>query len=192
MRPGGPNTKTSIPFAALPHEIAADPRLSGTDRGVLPRPSSTSPGPTTRCWPCDNRRWPGPSAAPGTVRRCPGSPPGGPGYVRVEHVRASNPTGRLIQLTCREPDWERPRQAPVKPVATCPSKRLGIERPAGVETGWTRRRIVVVERLRTEESANSRNDHDRDPAPPPVDLPTPPAAVPLQAEVRLGPRSPGN
>ena len=32
MCPWGTQPKTSIPFAAIPHDIAADPRLSPTDR----------------------------------------------------------------------------------------------------------------------------------------------------------------
>ena len=41
---------------------------------------------------------------------------------------------------------------------------------------------MIVERLRTEEFALPERSRP-DPAPPPVDLPTPPAAVPLQAKV---------
>ena len=41
---------------------------------------------------------------------------------------------------------------------------------------------MIVERLRTEELALPERSRP-DPAPPPVDLPTPPAAVPLQAKV---------
>ena len=168
--------KTSIPFAAIPHDIAADPRLSPTDLRVLTALFYFARADTS-CWPCDNSIAAGVDRHPGTVRRSLRHLED-LGYIRRQPSR-ENPTGRLIHLTCREPDWERPPQTPI------PERR-----PRG---GWSSRRAgrssaahakgdVVVEGLKTEEFAIPERSRP-DPAPSPVDLPTPVAAVPLQAKV---------
>ena len=174
--PRGTQYKTSIPFAAIPHDIAADPRLSPTDLRVLAALFYFARADAS-CWPCDNSIAARVHRHPGTVRRSLRRLED-LGYIRREPSR-ENPTGRLIYLTCREPDWERPRQAPV-PVRGARGDRArrarGGRAPAHAEGD------VIVERLRTEEFALPERSRP-DPAPPPVDLPTPPAAVPLQAKV---------
>ena len=173
--PRGTQYKTSIPFAAIPHDIAADPRLSPTDLRVLAALFYFARADAS-CWPCDNSIAARVHRHPGTVRRSLRHLED-LGYIRREPSR-ENPTGRLIHLTCREPDWERPRQAPV-PARGARGDRAparGGRAPAHAEGD------VIVERLRTEEFALPERSRP-DPAPPPVDLPTPPAAVPLQAKV---------
>ena len=167
--------KTSIPFAAIPHDIAADPRLSPTDLRVLAALFYFARA-NTSCWPCDNSIAARVHRHPGTVRRSLRRLED-LGYIRREPSR-ENPTGRLIHLTCREPDWKRPRQAPV-PARGARGDRAparGGRAPAHAEGD------VIVEGERTEELALPERSRP-DPAPPPVDLPTPTAAVPLQAKV---------
>ena len=108
--PRGTQYKASIPFAAIPHDIAADPRLSPTDLRVLAALFYFARADAS-CWPCDNSIAARVHRHPGTVRRSLRRLED-LGYIRRQPSR-ENPTGRLIHLTCREPDWERPRQAPV-------------------------------------------------------------------------------
>ena len=131
--PRGTQYKTSIPFAAIPHDIAADPRLSPTDLRVLAALFYFARADTS-CWPCDNSIAARVHRHPGTVRRSLRHLED-LGYIRRQPSR-ENPTGRLIHLTCREPDWERPRQAPVPRAA-----HGGIERrSAGGSSAGARRR----------------------------------------------------
>jgi Helix-turn-helix domain len=174
--PRGTQYKTSVPFAAIPHDIAADPRLSPTDLRVLAALFYFARADAS-CWPCDNSIAARVHRHPGTVRRSLRHLED-LGYIHREPSR-ENPTGRLIHLTCREPDWERPRQAPI------PERR----RSGGSSAGAREDRApahaegdVIVEGLKTEEVAIPERSRP-DPAPPPVDLPTPTAVVPLQAEV---------
>jgi len=174
--PRGTQYKTSIPFAAIPHDIAADPRLSPTDLRVLAALFYFARADAS-CWPCDNSIAARVHRHPGTVRRSLRHLED-LGYIRREPSR-ENPTGRLIRLTCREPDWKRPQQAPV------PARRRTGGLSAGARGGRAPAHAkgdVIVERLRTEEFALPERSRP-DPAPAPVDLPTPPAAVPLQAKV---------
>ena len=114
--PRGTQYKASIPFAAIPHDIAADPRLSPTDLRVLAALFYFARADAS-CWPCDNSIAARVHRHPGTVRRSLRRLED-LGYIRRQ-PSWENPTGRLIHLTCREPDWERPRQAPV------PARRTG-------------------------------------------------------------------
>src|SRR5512135_3511024 len=169
-------SKTSIPFAAIPHDIAADPRLSPTDLRVVAALFYFARADTS-CWPCDNSIATRVHRHPGTVRRSLRHLED-LGYIRRQPSR-ENPTGRLIHLACREPDWERPRQAPV------PARRRTGGSSAGARGGRAPAHAegdVIVERLRTEEFAVPERSRP-DPVPPPVDLPTPTAVVPLQAKV---------
>ena len=132
--PRGTQSKTSIPFAAIPHDIAADPRLSPTDLRVLAALFYFARADAS-CWPCDNSIAARVHRHPGTVRRS---------LRRLEDLRYirrepswGNPTGRLIHLTCREPDWERPRQAPVPAPAHGEIER---RRSGGSSAGARRRR----------------------------------------------------
>ena len=101
--------RTSIPFAAIPHDIAADPRLSATDVRVLAALAYFARADLS-CWPSDHSIAGRVHCHPGTVQRslrCLEDL----GYIRRQP--SQNPTGRLIHLTCRQPDWERPRQVPI-------------------------------------------------------------------------------
>ena len=123
--PGDPIPRPSIPFAALPHDIAADPRLSPHRFAGARRPLLLRPGRGHLLALRQLDRCPGPRH-PETVRRSLRHLED-LGYIRREPSR-ENPTGRLIHLTCREPDWERPRQAPVPSLANRgdrPPARLG-------------------------------------------------------------------
>ena len=131
--PRGTQYKTSIPFAAIPHDIAADPRLSPTDLRVLAALFYFARADAS-CWPCDNSIAARVHRHPGTVRRSLRHLED-LGYIRREPSR-ENPTGRLIHLTCREPDWERPRQAPVP----APARRGSSAARGGVERRARRRR----------------------------------------------------
>ena len=174
--PRGTQCKTSIPFAAIPHDIAADPRLSPTDLRVLTALFYFARADVS-CWPSDKSIAARVDRHPGTVRRslrhledlC---------YIRRQPSRG-NPTGRLIHLTCREPDWERPRQTliPVRRRAGGSSAGARGDRSPAHAKG-----DVVVEGLKTEEFAIAERSRP-DPAPSPVELPTPVAAVSLQAKV---------
>ena len=130
--PRGTQYKTSIPFAAIPHDIAADPRLSPTDLRVLAALFYFARADAS-CWPCDNSIAARVHRHPGTVRRSLRRLED-LGYIRRQ-PSWENPTGRLIHLTCREPDWERPRQVPVPAPA-----HGGIERRAGGSSAGARRR----------------------------------------------------
>ena len=131
----------------------------------------------TSCWPCDNSIADRVHCHPGTIQRSLRYLED-LGYIRRQPSR-ENPTGRLIHLTCREPDWERPPTGHPSPK----HRRWG-DQPsnAGIERRHAKG-DVVVEGLKTEESRNFPERSRPDPAPPPVDLPTPVAAVPLQAKV---------
>ena len=129
--PRGTQDKTqSLPFAAIPHDIAADPRLSPTGPRCARGAFSTSPGPTP-AGPATTDRRPGPSPLPGTVRRSLRHQED-LGYIR-RHRPGQNPTGRLIQLTCREPDWV---IGPGRPQPVGPAPQNGGGAPP--QTGGTR------------------------------------------------------
>src|SRR5512135_3349059 len=174
--PRGTQSKTSIPFAAIPHDIAADPRLSSTDLRVLAALFYFAKADTS-CWPCDNSIADRVHCHPGTVQRSLRYLED-LGYIRRQPSR-ENPTGRLIHLTCREPDWERPPQTPTLKRRRSGGSSAGAR---GDQAPALANGDVVVEGLKTEECALLERSRP-DPAPPPVDLPTPAAAVPLQAKV---------
>ena len=167
--------RTSIPFAAIPHDIAADPRLSALDVRVLAALFYFARADTS-CWPSDHSIAGRVHCHPGTVQRSLRYLED-LGYIRRQPAR--NPTGRTIHLTYREPNWERPRQTPV------PKRRRVGGASAGAQGGQAPALAngdVVVEGLRTEECKPPERSRP-DPVPPPVDLPTPVMAVPLQAKV---------
>src|SRR5512133_4036077 len=94
--PRGTQHHTGVPFAALPHDIAADPRLSPTDLRVLAALlyyARQDP----RWYPSDASLAARVHRHPGTVRRCLKRLED-LGYIRREFVQATpaNPTGRLI------------------------------------------------------------------------------------------------
>src|SRR3954467_4886384 len=90
--------KTVVPFAALPHDIAADPRLSPTDVRVLlallfwARSSSS-------CWPSDPSIGCRIGRSVGTVQRALRRLVA---FGLIERKLADNPTGRLIVLLWRQ------------------------------------------------------------------------------------------
>ena len=105
---GAHQRRQTVGFAALPHDIAADPRLSPTDLRVLAALlyyARQDPS----CYPSDASLAARVHRHPGTVRRCLKRLED-LGYIRREFVQATpaNPTGRLIHLTCPAPDWPRP------------------------------------------------------------------------------------
>src|SRR5512135_793551 len=110
--PQGTQYHTGVPFAALPHDVSADPRLTPTDLRVLAALlyyARQDPS----CYPSDASIAARVHRHPGTVRRCLKRLED-LGYIKREFFPASleNPTGRLIHLICTEPDWPRPEMVP--------------------------------------------------------------------------------
>ena len=108
--PRGGQYHTGVPFAALPHDIAADPRLTPTDLRVLATLLFYARQKTI-CYPSDDAIAARVHRHPGTVRRSLKRLED-IGYLHREFLPPSpaNPTGRLIHMTCMEPDWPRPNQ----------------------------------------------------------------------------------
>ena len=108
--PRGTQYHTGVPFAALPHDIAADPRLTPTDLRVLATLLFYARQKTI-CYPSDDAIAARVHRHPGTVRRSLKRLED-IGYLHREFLPPSpaNPTGRLIHMTCMEPDWPRPNQ----------------------------------------------------------------------------------
>jgi DNA-binding MarR family transcriptional regulator len=99
----------SVPFAALPHDIVADPRLSPTDLRVLAALYYFARADAS-CWPCDHSIAARVHRHAGTVQRALHRLED-LGYIRRVPTR-ENLTGRLIHLACKEPDWPRPIPTP--------------------------------------------------------------------------------
>ena len=127
--PSPPSPTTSPPTPALAH------RFAGAGGPAL------SPGPTPAAGPADNSIADRVHRHPGTVRRSLRHLED-LGYIQSRRSSRENPTGRLIHLTCREPDWERPRRALTK---------HGAAGGRGRRSGGSARRIaegdVVVRRI---------------------------------------------
>ena len=143
---GAHQRRQTVGFAALPHDIAADPRLSPTDLRVLAALlyyARQDPS----CYPSDASIAARVHRHPGTVRRCLKRLED-LGYIRREFVQATpaNPTGRLIHLTCNEPDWPRPASgsapsaASIHPSAGAPPPERGARSRAPMHTHAARRR----------------------------------------------------
>ena len=109
----GTQYRIGVPFAALPHDIAADRRLTPTDLRVLAALLFYACSKPT-CYPSDAGIADRVHKHPGTIRRSLKRLED-LGYIRREFVPATpaNPTGRLIHLTFTAPDWSRPHQEPV-------------------------------------------------------------------------------
>ena len=125
---GAHQRRQTVGFAALPHDIAADPRLSPTDLRVLAALlyyARQDPS----CYPSDASIAARVHRHPGTVRRCLKRLED-LGYIRREFVQATpaNPTGRLIHLTFTAPDWSRPASG------CCTQRSLQIHPSAGAPT----------------------------------------------------------
>ena len=102
--------RQTVPFAIIPHDVAADPRLSPTDLRVLAALlyyARQDPS----CYPSDASLAARVHRHPGTVRRCLKRLED-LGYIRREFVQATpaNPTGRTIYLVFTDPDWPRPAE----------------------------------------------------------------------------------
>src|SRR5512132_2066200 len=108
---GAKYRKVSIPFAALPHDIVSDPRLSPTDLRVLAALFYFARADAS-CWPCDHSIAARVHRHAGTVQRALHRLED-LGYIRRVQTR-ENPTGRLIHLSCKEPDWPRPAPTPLR------------------------------------------------------------------------------
>ena len=107
---GAHQRRQTVGFAALPHDVAADPRLTPTDLRVLATLLFYARQ-RTICYPSDDAIAARVHRHPGTVRRSLKRLED-IGYLRREFLPPSpaNPTGRLIHMTCMEPDWPRPNQ----------------------------------------------------------------------------------
>ena len=174
---------TGVPFAALPHDIAADPRLTPTDLRVLAALFYFARADAS-CWPSDEALAARVHRHPGTVRRALRRLED-LGYIRREFTRA-NPTGRLIHLTCKEPDWPRPVPAPT------PERRRTGGSSAGARGGRAPAHAdgdVIVRRKQNEEPGGGCELSERSrPEPPNLEL-HPPAAPSAQPVVVSTPSS---
>ena len=132
--PRGTHYHTGVPFAALPHDIAADPRLTPTDLRVLATLLFYARQ-RTICYPSDDAIAARVHRHPGTVRRSLKRLED-IGYLHREFLPPSpaNPTGRLIHMTCMEPDWPRPNQT----TAPAPTPARGAPPPERRRTGGAR------------------------------------------------------
>src|SRR5271165_4732359 len=166
----GTQSKTSIPFAALPHELRKDPRLKGNRTAiVLAAALLEYARARDSCWPSNRRLAEDIGCCQQTVRNALAALQAA-GWVRVEHG-ASNPTGRVIWLT-----WRVGRVIPPTPSnrLDLPLKTAGDPPPTPV---GPESRIVVVEER--EESPKIACERSR-PETPPTLIPAPeyPAAPP--------------
>ena len=159
--PRGTQPKTSIPFAALPHELRKDPRLKGNRTAiVLAAALLEYARARDSCWPSNRRLAEDLGCCHQTIRNALAALQAA-GWVRVEHG-ASNSTGRIIWLTWRAEQATPPNRLdpPLKPSGGTPLKPVGPEA-----------KTVVVEE--EEESTKfAHNDYDErfpDPSPDPND-----------------------
>ena len=142
--PGAPSMRPPVPFAAIPHDVAADPRLTPTDLRVLATLLFYARQKTI-CYPSDDAIAARVHRHPGTVRRSLKRLED-IGYLHREFLPPSpaNPTGRLIHMTCMEPDWPRPNQttapAPTPAHGAHPHPSAGAQvGRASAQVGRTRR-----------------------------------------------------
>ncbi|MBV8608996.1 MAG: helix-turn-helix domain-containing protein, partial [Singulisphaera sp.] len=181
--PRGTHYHIGVPFAALPHDIAADPRLSPTDLRVLAALFYFARAEAC-CWPSDQALAARVHRHPGTVRRALRRLED-LGYLRREFTRA-NPTGRLIHLTCKEPDW--PRPVPASP----PERRRVRGASAGARGGRAPALAdgdVIVRRKQNEEPRGGCKLSERLRPEPPDPESHPPAAPSAQPVVVSTPSS---
>src|SRR5512135_3568618 len=133
--PRGTQSKTSVPFAALPHELRKDPQLKGNRTAiVLAAALLEYARARDSCWPSNRRLAEDLGCCPQTIRNALAALQAA-GWVRVEHG-ASNPTGRVIWLTWRAKQATPPNRLdpPLKPAGGIPLKPVEPEA-----------KIVVVE-----------------------------------------------
>ena len=200
--PRGTQYHTGVPFAALPHDIAADPRLTPTDLRVLATLLFYARQKTI-CYPSDDAIAARVHRHPGTVRRSLKRLED-LGYLRREFLPPSpaNPTGRLIHLTCMEPDWPRPNQTTAP--APTPARGAHPHPSAAHRWGallhrWVRaahtEENVIVKKNETEEEPDGinrslRSRPESTPATQPEINPIPALPAPPQESVVLPLRPP--
>ena len=111
------------PYARVPHDIAADPRVSQTDLRVLAALLYYARD-TLVCRPCDASIGQRVCRSPGTIQRSLRRLEA-IGYIAREAVQPSdeNRTGRLIHLLWCEPDWPRPIPDPPNASARPPKRQ---------------------------------------------------------------------
>jgi hypothetical protein len=158
--------RQTVGFAALPHDIAADLRLTPTDLRVLATLLFYARQKTI-CYPSDDAIAARVHRHPGTVRRSLKRLED-IGYLLREFLPPSpaNPTGRLIHMTCMEPDWPRPNQTTAP--APTPARRR-TPPPERRRTGGARASAqggrapahteenVILEKNKTEEEPDGIN-----------------------------------
>ena len=133
--PRGTQSKKSIPFAALPHELRKDPWLKRNRTAiVLAAALLEYARARDSCWPSNRRLAEDLGCCHQTIRNALAALQAA-GWVRVEHG-ANNPTGRIIWLTWRAEQATPPNRLdpPLKPSGGTPLKPVGPEA-----------KIVVVE-----------------------------------------------
>ena len=168
--PRGAQYHTGVPFAALPHDIAADPRLTPTDLRVLATLLFYARQ-RTICYPSDDAIAARVHRHPGTVRRSLKRLED-IGYLQREFLPPSpaNPTGRLIHMTCMEPDWPRPNQTtapaptPARRRTPPPERRRTGGARASAQVGRAPAHTeenVIVKKNETEEEPDGINRHLR-------------------------------
>jgi hypothetical protein len=116
--PRGTQSKTSIPFAALPHELRKDPRLKGNRTAIVLAAALLEYARAgDSCWPSNRRLAEDLGCCHQTIRNALAALQAA-GWVRVEHG-ASNPTGRIIWLTWRAKQATPPNRLdpPLKPAS---------------------------------------------------------------------------
>ncbi|MBV8557383.1 MAG: helix-turn-helix domain-containing protein, partial [Planctomycetaceae bacterium] len=196
--PWGTPYHIGVPFAALPHDIAADPRLRPTDLRLLAALLYYARQQPC-CYPSDAALAARVHRHPGTVRRCLKRLED-LGYIRREFLPATpaNPTGRLISLTFREPDWPRPtpdlserRCAPAPERRRTPTPRADERTPRAPAPVSPRapahaeEDVIVKKDEILEEAARSDLDRRSRPveptAPPTTNSEVPPAPAPTTA-----------
>ena len=149
--PRGTQSKTSIPFAALPHELRKDPRLKGNRTAiVLAAALLEYARARDSCWPSNRRLAEDLGCCHQTIRNALAALQAA-GWVRVEHG-ASNPTGRIIWLTWRAKQATPPNRLdpPLKPAGGIPLKPVEPEAKIVVVEEQEESPKFACERLRRE------------------------------------------
>jgi Helix-turn-helix domain len=149
--PRGTPSKTTIPFAALPHALRKDPRLKGNRTAiVLAAALLEYARARDSCWPSNRRLAEDLGCCHQTIRNALAALQAA-GWVRVEHG-ASNPTGRIIWLTWRAKQATPPNRLdpPLKPAGGTPLKPVGPEAKIVVVEKQEESLKFACERLRRE------------------------------------------
>src|SRR5208337_2599575 len=149
--PRGTQSKPSIPFAALPHELRKDSRLKGNRTAiVLAAALLEYARARDSCWPSNRRLAEDLGCCHQTIRNALAALQAA-GWVRVEHG-ASNPTGRIIWLTWRAKQATPSNRLdpPLKPAGGIPLKPVEPEAKIVVVEEQEESPKFACERLRRE------------------------------------------